>query len=128
MCEPAISRPARPSDLHNLEDELRREVSMRRTVFARQVRDGKMDQRQADYRTQQMERLVVLMEALQHPDTVLSVRVSPQHIAVLTAEQISDWLASPAAWAAKLAAPATASGGPKGDRPGVSSSSSEVAA
>jgi hypothetical protein len=88
----------RPSDLHNLEDECRREVSQRRSVFAKLVRDGRKEQRQADYQIAQMERLVVLLEALQHPDTTLFVRVSPNHIAVLQPEQISDWLANPAAY------------------------------
>jgi hypothetical protein len=88
----------RPSDLHNLEDECRREVNMRRSVFDKKVRAGGMDRRQADYQVAQMERLVVLLEALQHADTVLTVRVSPNHIAVLQPEQISDWLADPAAY------------------------------
>lgn len=88
----------RPSDLHNLEDECRREVSQRRSVFAKLVRDGRKDQRQADFQIAQMERLVVLLEALQRADTVLSVRVSPEHIAVLRPEQIADWLADPDAY------------------------------
>jgi hypothetical protein len=98
----------RPSDLHNLEDECRREVNMRRAVFDKKVRSGGMDRRQADYQIAQMERLVVLIEALQHEDTTLHVRVSPNHIAVLQPEQISDWLADPAAFGRAFAKDAPA--------------------
>jgi hypothetical protein len=104
MAEAYVS-DARPSDLHNLEDECRREVSQRRAAYDKLVRDGRMRRNQADYRIMQMERLVTLLQALQHRDTCLYVRTTPNHISVLLPEQIGDWLADPAAYGKRVAAP-----------------------
>lgn len=101
------------ADLSNLEDEMRREVGMRRNVFNKIGHDGarKMPQRQADHRIGQAERIVVLLEALQHPDTTLQVRISPDLIAVLTPELIALWLADPAAYAAGFQRSSSPKGG-----------------
>ncbi len=93
------------ADLANLEDEMRREVGMRRNFLNKLNPDGSRvkPKKEADYRIGQAENIVTLLETLQHPDTTLHVRISPDLIAVLTPELIALWLADPKAYAAGFA-------------------------
>jgi hypothetical protein len=100
MAEAFVS-DARPSDLHNLEDECRREVSQRRSAYAKLVRDNRMQQNQADYRIMQMERLVTLLQALQQPGMRLLIDVTPTHAVSMTPAMLELWLNEPEAFIAK---------------------------
>lgn len=97
-----------PQDLHLLEEECRREVSMRRRVFARQVAEGKMNQRQADFRIAQMEALVTLLAELQKPGSGLFHDLGNGRAGFIAPDLIGRWLADPKAFAANFAKPEAA--------------------